>query len=100
MKNYTLMYHFALAFNVPETLAKAGIDEWMQVWPGMIFFKGAESLSYYTAKINEQKNVRIFFVAEYDSARSTGWMPQTVWEWIKSPSEPAKDADELVTSPP
>jgi hypothetical protein len=100
MKTYVLTYHWALPSNLPDVLAKAGIDEWLQVWPGMVFFKGAESQSYYAAKINDQRDLRLFIVTEYDPGKSTGWMPPRVWEWIEPALRPLPSVDELVKSRP
>ena len=37
MKTYVLTYHWAIPVNMLDALEKAGIDEWMQAWPGLMF---------------------------------------------------------------
>ncbi len=89
MKTYMLTYHWGLPSSAFDVLEKAGVDEWIQVWPGMVLFKGDKNQAYYAAKINERNKISMFIVAEYDTGKSTGWMPPQIWEWIKPNSAPA-----------
>ncbi len=101
MKTYVLTYHWAIPVNMLDALEKAGIDEWMQAWPGLIFFKGDKGLLYYADRINEQTKTGPFFVSEYDPRRFFGWMPPTVWEWAKPAAHAlANSPDELARALP
>jgi hypothetical protein len=99
MKTYLLTYHWALPVNILDSLDKAGVSEWMQLWPGMVLFKGNENQNYYAEKINEQNKNGLFLVTEYDQRRSFGWLPPKVWEWVK-PINPllTRTPDELAQS--
>ena len=102
MKTYQLTYHWALPANMLDALGGAGVDEWLQVWPGMVLFKGNRSQEYYATRIKELTKVSMFIVAEYDPRHSYGWMPPSVWEWVKpsAPSFLTKTPDELAASLP
>jgi hypothetical protein len=83
MKTYLLTHHWGLPVSILDALDKAGIDEWLQVWPGMIFFKGNKTQEFYASKIYEHSKLSMFILSEYDPHRSHGWMPPSVWEWLK-----------------